>query len=105
MTVVDELGPLRYRSPELIGSILGQIYDAGEPVPWLRLVDTLTDGPWPWKTVENVIYDLIAFGAVHVVGRAGDTRTPDRRALKPTALGRAWLDRTILPQPRNETTP
>lgn len=29
---------------------------------------------------------------------------PDTRALRPTTLGRAWLDRTLLPHP-GETTP
>lgn len=98
--------PLDRRSPELIAAILGLVYEADDPIPWLELLGQLSTTATPWKTVENTIYDLVAFGALHKIGRPGHTRTPDTRALKPTPLGRAWLDRTLLDlfTPPTETT-
>lgn len=92
--------PTRWRSPRLVVELLGYVYDAEEPIPWLELVDTFSEGDGrSWKTVENTVYDLVAFGALHRVGKPGDRRRPDTRALKATALGRAWLDRELLPAP------
>lgn len=84
------------RSPELIAAILGYLADADQAAPWNEVLDTFTGGDReiPWKTLENVLYELIAFGAVHRIGKAGRT---DTRALKITPLGRAWLDRETLP--------
>jgi hypothetical protein len=98
----DDRHPLRRRNPELVVALLGYIYDHDDPVPWLDTVDRFTNDGRPWKTVENTIYDLIAFGALHRVGKPGQRGTPDTRALRPTPLGRAWLERTLLPLPRNE---
>lgn len=102
MNDVDQLGPLRRRNPDLIHHLLGYVYEADEPVPWLDIVDHYSNDRHPWKTVENTIYDLVAFGALHRIGKPGAGRTPDTRALKPTALGRAWLDQDLIPLPRNE---
>ena len=57
------------------------------------------EGAYPMKTVENVLYELVGLGALHRVGKPGHTRVPDTRALKTTALGRAWLARDLLPLP------
>ena len=91
--------PLYRRSPELVSALLGHVYETEDPVPWLDLVGQYSSDRWPWKTVENTLYDLVAFGALHRVGKPGHARTPDTRALKPTALGRAWLERDLLPLP------
>lgn len=96
--------PLDHRSSELIAAILGIVYDTPNPVPWLELVGQLSTTATPWKTVENTVYDLIAFGALHRIGRPGHTRTPDTRALRPTPLGRAWLERQLLDLPTTSTT-
>ena len=69
---------------------------AGEEIAWLDLVHSELSDQWPSKTVENVIYELVAFGAVHRVGQAGTYKRPDTRALRPTPLGRAWLDQELL---------
>lgn len=94
--------PLRFRSPELVVEILGLVYDRAEeepPIGWIELVVGLSDSN-QWKTVENTIYELVAFGALHRIGRpAQGRRGIDTRALKPTALGRAWLDRELLELP------
>lgn len=97
---MSDARPLRHRSPELIIALLGHVYEADGPVPWLVLVDAYSSDRWPWKTVENTIYDLVAFGALHKVGKAGAGRTPDTRALRPTALGRGWLDQELVELPR-----
>lgn len=91
--------PIRFRSARLVVGILGYVYDADEPIPWLELVDAFADGDHPWKTVENTIYDLVSFGALHRIGKPGDRRHPDSRALKATPLGRAWLAAELLPRP------
>lgn len=85
------------RKPELVVAILGYLADADRPAPWNETLDTFSghgDEPIPWKTLENVLYELIAFGAVHRVGKTGRA---DTRALKLTPLGRAWLERELLP--------
>lgn len=82
------------RSPQLVAAILGYLADTDTATPWNETLDTFTGADHPWKTIENILYELIAFGAVHRVGRAG---RQDTRALKLTPLGQAWLDRTILP--------
>lgn len=96
------LGPISHRTPELVLALLGHVYEADNPVPWIDLVGQYSSDRWPWKTVENYLYDLVAFGALHRVGKPGHTRTPDTRALRPTPLGRAWLDQHTLPLPGNE---
>lgn len=88
--------PLLYRDPQLVATILGHVYDSDRPVPWNELLE-LDLGPW--RTVEATVHDLIAYGALHRVGKAGDRKRPDTRALKPTPLGRAWLNRAAAPWP------
>lgn len=94
---------LDYRPPDLVLAILGHVYEAHDPVEWLELIATYSTDRHPWRTVENVVYDLIAYGALHRVGKAGNSRTPDTRAVKPTALGRAWLQQEVHPLPRIRT--
>lgn len=89
--------PLRRRPPELVWGVLSLVYEADEPVPWLALILSDLSERWEPKTIENVAYELCAFGALHRVGQPGTSRRPDSRALRPTPLGRAWLDREILP--------
>lgn len=91
--------PFRFRNPELVVSILGYVYDADDPVPWNEILDLYTDDGRPWKTVENVLYELVTFGALHRVGKPAERNRPDSRALKPTTLGRAWLERELVPLP------
>lgn len=93
----DDRNPLRYRRPETVAGILGLIYDADGPVRWLEVLDTFADTEKEWKTVENTLYDLVAFGALHRIGKPAAGKAPDSRALKPTPLGRAWLERELLP--------
>lgn len=89
---------LRFRSPELVAEILGRVYDSDDPVPWDEIVAELGERV-AWKTVENTLYELVQFGALHRIGKPADRRRRDTRALKPTPLGRAWLDREILELP------
>ena len=90
---------LRFRNPELLLALVGYVYDADEPVPWNELLEVFTEDGRPWKTVENTLYDLVTFGAFHRIGKPAQRGKPDSRALKPTTLGRAWLDRELLPLP------
>lgn len=105
MNEPNPLGPLARRSPELILAVLGHVYEADDPVPWLDLVGQFSSDRWPWKTVENTLYDLVAFGALHRIGKPGHTRQPDTRALRPTRLGRAWLERELLDLPQLHDDP
>lgn len=92
--------PLRFRNRDLILSLLDYVYDAGEAVPWGELLTVFgIDAGRPLKTVENSLYDLLQFGALHRVGQPGTRSRPDSRAMKPTNLGRAWRDRILLPLP------
>lgn len=94
---MGERDPLRRRPPALVWAILSIVFESEEPVGWLDLVESELSDQWPTKTVENTCYELVAFGALHRVGQAGTSRRPDSRALRPTPLGRAWLDRELLP--------
>lgn len=92
------LGPLARRPVELVTGLLHYVYDSAEPVPWLELAGRFSEeSAHRMKTVENVLYELVALGALHKVGKPGYARVPDSRALRPTALGRAWLERELLP--------
>jgi len=90
--------PLRFRSPALLTAILDAIYDDDEPQPiaWTDLVNNLTGHHEP-RTIEATLYDLIAYGAIHRIGKAPTRRQDDTRALKPTALGHAWWTGSPLP--------
>lgn len=94
--VTDQPHPIYRRHPTLVAAILDHVTEAEHPVPWLELVDRHTDRRYGWKTIENVLYELIGFGALH---KLGDSRRgqPDRRALRPTALGQAWINQELLP--------
>lgn len=94
---------LRYRPAELLVAIIGTIYDDPDPVPWQTIITTYSTR-WPRRTVENAIYDLIAYGALHRTGRPAEKGRPDTRTLRPTTLGQAWLTGQLppIPQPRNE---
>lgn len=89
--------PLRFRNPTIVVAVLGYVYDAEGPVPWDELVDAFTSSAHQWKTVENVVYELVAFGALHRTGAV--VKKVDARELRPTSLGRAWLDRELLDLP------
>jgi len=91
--------PLRRRPAELVTAILATVYEADDPVPWLEVIYSDLSNRWPSKTVENTIYELVAFGALHRIGQPGTSRKPDTRALKPTTLGRSWLERELHPLP------
>lgn len=91
--------PLRYRSPELVHELLVAVYTAETPIPWENLVDAHTDADRAWRTVEATIYDLVAFGALHKIGKPAQRGRPDTRALKPTPLGRSWLRQELRPLP------
>jgi len=94
---------LDHRQPQLVLAIIGHVYDADGPIRWPELVEHFADDRHGWKTIENTIYELIQFGALHKIGKPADRRRrPDTRALKPTTLGRAWLERQLLPLPTDD---
>lgn len=97
--------PIYRRHPTLVAAILDHVTEADTPVPWLELVDRHTDNRHAWKTIENVLYELISFGALHKLGDSRRGR-PDNRALRTTPLGRAWADQELLPLiTRNDDAP
>lgn len=79
------------REPELVLAVLEFLDQAIDAVPWTELVDRFSSPERPWKAVENVLYDLAHFGAVHRVGKAAYGRRKDERAVRLTELGSAWL--------------
>lgn len=89
--------PLTYRRPELVSALLGYVYEH-DGARWPELVDVFS-GSAPARTIEAVIYDLVAIGALHRVGKPGDRHRPDSRALRPTLLGAAWLEQRLHPLP------
>jgi len=93
---------LRRRDPLLLVTILGHVYESPDPVPWAELVETYTDDQHPWKTTENLLYDLVSYGALHRIGKPSGKGRRDTRALKATDLGRAWLARELLPLPTDQ---
>jgi hypothetical protein len=97
-------GALYARSADLVAAILDAVYDDPEPIPWPDLVHAFTTEATPRKTIENTIYDLVAFGALHRTGRPADRRHADTRALRQTELGRAWLARELLDHPDDRRT-
>ncbi len=100
--------PLQGRDPLLVVAILSTIYPDDPdlehdpaPYPWVDLVDEfdIVGARHKRKTIENVLYDLLQFGALHRTGHPPDRRRSDTRAVRPTVLGRAWLDQIVLPLP------
>jgi hypothetical protein len=91
--------PLGYRAPALVLGVLDYVYASATGVAWDEVVDLFSSGGTPWRTVEATLYDLVAYGALHRIGRPGTRRRPDTRALRATPLGRAWLDRDLLALP------
>jgi hypothetical protein len=101
--------PLRRRDPELVRAILDAVYvdntdSDPEPTPWNDLVEAFTSPAHHWRTVENVLYELVAVGALHRVGKPSARGRPDTRALLPTLLGRAWLAGELHPTPTTDRT-
>lgn len=99
---------LRFRDRTLVLSLLDYVYEAGEAIPWNELLVVFGmehDPPRPVKTVENALFELVAFGALHRIGKPGARTRADTRALKPTPLGEAWRDRTVLPLPGERLDP
>jgi len=88
--------PIYRRNPTLVAAILDHLNEAEQPIPWLELVDRHTDNHHAWKTIENVIYELIGFGAIHKIGTSRRGH-PDGRALRTTPLGQAWINQEQLP--------
>lgn len=88
--------PLSYRNAALVLAVTGHIADA-ERIGWHELVDTFHDSPYEPRTIEAVIWDLIAYGAVQRLGAPGDRRRPDTRMLRLTTLGRHWLEQLAPP--------
>jgi len=102
---------LRYRSAELVLTLLGLIYDDDDPdedtgIPWNDVLEPFAAAGQKWsrRTIEATIYDLQAFGALHRSGRPPTGKMTDTRALHPTPLGRAWLAGELLPPPRPKTS-
>lgn len=97
--------PIRHRDPDLVHAILDAIYTADgpvgdrsdDPIPWTDIVDAFTSDTHTWRTVENVLYELVQIGALHRVGKAA--RGHDTRGLRPTILGEAWRIQRIHPIP------
>lgn len=99
---MGDKAPVRFRPAELVYGILDYIRDvelADQPAPeWNEIVEHFTSAAIEWKTVENTMFDLIQFGALHRIGKPpAGRRIRDSRALKTTDLGRAWIDQELEP--------
>lgn len=91
-----ERHPLQFRSRELVFGLVAAVYnDERGQIRWLELIARF-DEAHAWKTVERVIYELLAAGIFHRVGAPPKHRAAaDTRALRPTPLGRAWMRREV----------
>lgn len=91
--------PIYRREASFVLAVLEVLDQALGPVDWLEVVDRFTRDGRPWKTVENVLYELDAFGAIHKVGASNRPGNTHRKAVKITPLGSAWLKGVSLPLP------
>ena len=91
---MSDRDPLSYRPAELLMSLLGYVHDAEGDVPVDELIEYHSNEDRPFRTVDAALRDLVAYGALHVVGRR-----PGRSAgaVRVTPLGRCWIDREPLP--------
>lgn len=89
----------RRRTVSLTLAILAAIYEDEDEhgVPWSAILETFTTTTTTAKTVENTLYELLAFGAIRRNGERARGRHLDSRRLLPTSLGRAWLEQDTLP--------
>lgn len=91
--MTDNPTPFAFRDRTLVLSLFDYVAEVEEagPIPWLELLDTFTGTGRNPKTVENALYELASFGALHRIGRPPAKRgARDQRAVKTTPLGRAW---------------
>jgi hypothetical protein len=90
---------LHYRPRNLLIAVVDIIYENPEPTPWLPLIEYfVTTREIKFKTVENTLHDLMAFGAIQRIGHYGGPQD-DTRAVRATDLGRAWMAGEVLPTP------
>lgn len=86
------------RSRWLVVALLGEVFESGRVTVrdlvafGAALEDQTGVARWSGATVEKVVRELAAFGVVRVTGE----RPP---MVVPTVLGRAWLERVLLPLP------
>lgn len=93
----DRGAAVYYRNARLVAAVF-DFLEVDDPVAWRTAVECIAihlPRIKP-KTVENVLYDMIAFGAVHRLGKY-DQRRSDTRTVHLTPLGQAWFDRELLP--------
>lgn len=95
--------PIYRRRRALVIGLVGFLAEQDDPVPWDDVLVTFTTGKLSWKTLENVIRELEAFGAIHRIGKVVKGR--DTRALLATPLGRAWLEGDTMPLPGDHHDP
>jgi hypothetical protein len=102
--------PIQYRHPTTVTAILGYTAEANDDnrkPTWDEIVDHATTAGIEWRTAENIIYDLCAFGALYRHGavRGRGENRQDTRAVSITTLGRHWLAGTNPPplHPPEET--
>lgn len=89
--------PVYRRRRSLVVGIVGFLADQEAPIPWDELLAVFRTEDLSWRTIENTIRDLEAFGALHRVGKV--VKGKDTRALLATPLGRAWLEAELVPLP------
>lgn len=88
--------PIDYRPAELVLELISYLADADDAVRESEVYRHFADRA-PKKTLEATLYDLRRFGALYRAGPSKSNRRP--ATLRATALGLAWLDRTVLRRP------
>ena len=102
MSSWEELGALSYRSPALVGLLMGYLEEAEDPPRMVELVaevGELAGERWVWATVEATVRDMAKVGIVEVFGKPRRGMTPDGRRVKVSVLGWAWWERRLLTVP------
>lgn len=97
--MTDDRHPVYRRRRTLVVGLVAWLADQPEPVPWDDVLHAFRSDGTSWRTLENTIRDLVAFGALHIIGRARARGGADTRALVATPLGLAWLEGRPVPLP------
>ena len=107
MSSWEELGALSYRSPALVGLLMGYLEEAEDPPRMVELVAEVGElgrDRWAYATVEATVRDMAKVGAVEISGKPRRGMTPDGRRVKVSVLGWAWWERRLLPVPADLKT-
>lgn len=99
--------PITYRDQAAIRSLLEFLVECqdedADKATFTEVLETLASEGHNPDTLENMVYELQAFGAIRRTGRYLPGKGKDSRRLSITTLGRHWLNGTT-PEPLGAKT-